>query len=174
MNILITGNQGLAKSLGNFLSSKYSVTYASRSTGHNIQDIAQWAPQFYHYDMFVNSAYDRWCQTDALEQFYWAWYQDPSKHIINIGSTVSDYARYEKEKEYEYMAYRVHKQSLQATFAKLVKQAKCDIKLINPGAIDTQMLKHLAFENKMSSDFVAQKIVSVMFDPCIKRLDLWI
>jgi NAD(P)-dependent dehydrogenase (short-subunit alcohol dehydrogenase family) len=173
MNILITGNQGLAKALGELLSAEHSVTYVSRSTGHDITNIQQWAPNFYHYDMCVNSAYHSWNQVEVLEQFFWAWHQDSSKHIVNIGSTISDYARTETDKEHEYMNYRVHKQALQLAFGKLVKQAQCSIKLINPGAMDTNMLKHLDFPNKMQPEFVAQKIISVLFDSCIKRIDLW-
>jgi hypothetical protein len=174
MNILITGNRGLAKALGELLTVDHSVTYVSRSTGHNIVNIKQWAPDFYHYDMCINSAYHNWDQVEVLEQFFWAWNHDPNKHIVNIGSTISDYARTETNKEHEYMNYRVHKQALQLAFSKLVKQSLCNIKLINPGAMDTDMLKHLDFSNKMQPEFVAQKIVSVLFDPCVKRLDLWL
>jgi hypothetical protein len=173
MNILITGNQGLAKALENFLSVDHTVTCVSRSTGHDITNIKNWGPNFYHYDMCINSAYNGWSQVEVLEQFFWAWHNDSSKHIVNIGSTISDYARTETNKEHEYMSYRIHKQALQLAFSKLVKQATCDIKLINPGAMDTNMLKDLDFPNKMHPEFVAQKIISVLFDPCIKRLDIW-
>lgn len=174
MNILITGNRGLAKALGESLNMAHSVTHVSRSTGHDIHDIQQWAPDFYHYDMCINSAYHDWDQVAVLEQFFWAWGQDSNKHIVNIGSSICDYARTETHKEHEYMNYRVHKQALQLAFAKLVKQARCHIKLINPGAMDTDMLKDLDFANKMQPGFVAQKICSVLFDPCVKRLDLWL
>lgn len=173
MNILITGSRGLAKSLGNILEKDHSVTYVSKSTGYNIADVKNWGNQFYHYDVCINSAYDRWHQVTVLEQFFWAWHNDSSKCIVNIGSTISDYARTEFDKEHEYMDYRVHKQALQLAFSKLTKQAKCDIKLINPGAMNTDMIKHLDFKNKMPADFVAEKIAFILFDPSIKRLDLW-
>jgi hypothetical protein len=174
MKILITGNQGLAKALGELLSSDHFVTHVSRSTGHDIANIQQWASNFYHYDMCINSAYYSWNQVEVLEQFFLAWHQDSNKHIINIGSTISDYVRNETDKEHEYMSYRVHKQALQLAFTKLVKQSACNIKLINPGTMNTDMLKHLDFSNKMQPEFVAQKIISVLFDPCIKRVDLWL
>lgn len=173
MNILITGDRGLAKSLENLLRIDHTVTCVSRATGYDIANIKNWGPSFYHYDMCINSAYSSWNQVEVLEQFFWAWHTDSSKHIVNIGSTISDYARTENNKEHEYMAYRVHKQSLQLAFAKLTKQAKCDIKLINPGAMDTNMLKDLNFPNKMDPDFVAKKITTILFDSCIKRIDLW-
>jgi hypothetical protein len=173
MKILITGNKGLAKALGELLSVEHFVTHVSRTTGHDIANIQQWASDFYNYDMCINSAYHNWNQVEVLEQFFWEWHQDSSKHIVNIGSTISDYIRIETDKEHEYINYRVHKQALQLAFARLVKQSQCNVKLINPGAMDTDMLKHLDFSNKMQPEFVAQKIISVLFDPCIKRLDLW-
>lgn len=173
MKILITGNQGLAQALAQRLCQNHSVTMVSRSSGYDIKHISQWAQTFYHCDMFVNCAYDSWAQTEALETFYWAWKDTATKSIINIGSSISDYVRIDKHHDHEYLSYRVHKQSLQSAFAKMVKTAQCDIKLINPGPMDTNMLNANNNVNKMSPDFVAEKIVSVMFDPVIKRVDLW-
>jgi hypothetical protein len=56
----------------------------------------------------------------------------------------------------------------------LVKLSHCDIKLINPGAIDTKMIEYLNVSNKMTAEFVAKKITNVMQDPCIKKVDLWL
>jgi short-subunit dehydrogenase len=173
-NIIITGTSGLAEALAHNLESTHNVVRVSRSTGHNIQDVKTWGPNFYHYDVCINCAYDQWFQVVVLEQFYYAWRDDPTKQIINIGSSIVDYARIEKEKEYEYIDYRVHKQALQSVFHKLVKLSQCDIKLVNPGAIDTKMIEHLNFDAKMSLEFVAKKIINVMQDPCIKKVDLWL
>jgi hypothetical protein len=174
MNILITGSTGLAQALAQDLDLAHSVTQVSRTTGHNIQNVKSWGPNFYHYDVCINCAYDQWFQVDVLEQFYYAWCKDSTKQIINIGSSIIDYTRIEKEKEFEYINYRVHKQALQSAFYKLVRLAQCDIKLINPGAIDTKMIEHLTVANKMSAKFVAKKITNVMQDPCIKKVDLWL
>lgn len=173
MKVAITGQQGLAQSLAGALAQDHQVVTISRSTGHDIQQVDAWAPDFYHYDMLINCAYDRWSQVQVLEQFFWAWYQDPTKIIVNIGSSIADYARIDREKEHEYMDYRTHKQALQLAFNRLVKQAACDIKLINPGAMDTDRVRHLAWPNKMSTDFVAGKILPLIFEPSIKRVDLW-
>lgn len=173
MKILITGQQGLAQSLARFLAKDHEVITISRQTGHDIQQVKTWAPDFYHCDMLINSAYHRWSQVEVLEQFFWAWHQDPAKIIVNIGSSISDYARTDREKDHEYMDYRTHKQALQLAFNRLTKQGMCDIKLINPGAMDTDMVRHLAWTNKMSTDFVAEKILPLLFDPCMKRVDLW-
>lgn len=174
MNILITGTTGLAQALKQELDKDHNVTCVSRSTGHNIKDVLTWGPSFYHYDVCINSAYDQWAQVSVLEQFYYAWRDDPSKQIVNIGSSIIDYARIEREKEYEYMNYKIHKQALQSAFYKLVKLSKCDIKLINPGAIDTAMIQHLNFAEKMTPAFVAEKIVDIMKETSFKKVDLWL
>jgi len=173
MNILITGTAGLAASLKEQLSPQHTVTCVSRQTGHDINQVTDWGPDFYHYDVCINSAYSGWAQVAVLEQFYYAWRNDAGKQIINIGSSIIDYTRIEQDKEYEYMNYRVHKQSLQSAFYKLSKLAQCDIKLINPGAIDTAMIQHLNFADKMTPEFVAKKIVAIMQEPCFKKVDLW-
>ena len=174
MNILITGTTGLARALATELELTHSVKQVSRRTGHNIQHVKDWGPNFYYYDVCINCAYDQWFQVDVLEQFYYAWCNDSTKQIINIGSSIIDYTRIEKEKDYEYINYRVHKQALQSAFYKLVKLSHCDIKLINPGAIDTKMIEYLNVSNKMTAEFVAKKITNVMQDPCIKKVDLWL
>jgi len=174
MNILITGSSGLASALEQELKRSNLVTCVSRSTGHNIKNVLDWAPNFYHYDVCINCAYDQWAQVDVLEQFFYAWKDDPTKQIINLGSSIVDYTRIEREKDYEYMAYKNHKQALQSAFCKLVKLACCDIKLINPGAIDTNMIQHLNFANKMSTEFVAKKITAIMKEPTFKKVDLWL
>lgn len=173
MNILITGRKGLARSLGSLLEHSHTVTYVSVSQGQDLAHVADWGPGFYHYDMLINCAYHKWDQVQVLEQFFWAWHQDPTKTIVNIGSTISDYARFHRDLDHEYMDYRVHKQALQLAFVKLSKQGECDIKLINPGAMDTDMLKNVTMANKMSPDLVAAKILQWIFDPVVKRIDLW-
>ena len=174
MNILITGTTGLANALRQELEKDHQVTCVSRSTGHDIKNVLDWAPKFYHYDVCINSAYDQWAQVDVLEQFYYAWKDDDSKQIVNIGSSIVDYTRLERDKEYEYMNYRIHKQALQAAFYKLVKLAVCDLKLVNPGAIDTAMIQHLNFSNKMLPEFAAEKIVAIMKESTFKKVDLWL
>lgn len=173
MNILITGNRGLAKELQIVLLHEgHLVTCVSKSTGHDIANVKGWAPQYYHYDVCINCAYSTWHQIDVLEQFYYAWKDDPEKQIINIGSKIADYARIETEIDYQYMDYRLHKQALQSAYNRLINTAQCDIKLINPGAIDTDMIAHLSC-HKMTPQWVAQQIVDIMKQPAIRRVDLW-
>jgi short-subunit dehydrogenase len=174
MNIVITGSRGLAKELHNQLCQEHTVICVDRSTGHDIINVEAWAKEFYHYDVCINSAYSKWSQVDVLEQFYCMWKDFPKRQIVNIGSSVSDYSRVETPKEHEYMEYRLHKQALQSAFSKLVKQTQCDIKLINPGAINTDMIKHLNIDNKMSVTVAAKQIIKIMQDTMIKRVDLWL
>lgn len=173
MNILITGRTGLSAALETILSKDHTVVCVSKSTGHDIQKLSSWMAEYYHYDVCINCAYDQWAQVAVLEQFYCAWRDDDAKQIINIGSSIVDYARIEPSKEHEYIDYRVHKQALQSVFYKLVKLAKCDIKLINPGAMDTARIKHLEYDQKMSPEFVAEKIVYIMKETSFRKVDLW-
>lgn len=173
MNILITGKKGLAQALRTVLTyNGHTVTNVSRDSAHDIKDVKSWGPRYYHYDVCINCAYSSWHQIDVLEQFYYAWRDDPEKQIINIGSKIADYARIETEIDYQYMDYRLHKQALQSAYNRLINTAWCDIKLINPGPIDTDMIAHLSCY-KMPPQWVAQQIVAIMKQPAIKRVDLW-
>jgi NAD(P)-dependent dehydrogenase (short-subunit alcohol dehydrogenase family) len=173
MNILITGNQGLALALQlELIAQGHAVTCVSRRTGHDIKDVKSWGPQYYHYDVCINCAYSTWHQIDVLEQFYYAWRDHADKQIINIGSKIADYVRIETEIDYQYMDYRLHKQALQSAFNRLINTAQCDIKLINPGAVDTDMIRHLSCK-KMTPEWTAKQIVDIMKQPAVKRVDLW-
>jgi NAD(P)-dependent dehydrogenase (short-subunit alcohol dehydrogenase family) len=173
MNILITGDKGLAEALQTVLMSEgQTVTCVSRQSAHDIKNVKEWGPQYWHYDVCINCAYDSWHQIDVLEQFYYAWRDIPHKQIINIGSKIADYARIEAEIDYQYMEYRVHKQALELAFNRMVNTAACDIKLINPGAIDTDMISHLSCK-KMDPAWLAQQIVELMKQPAVKRVDIW-
>jgi hypothetical protein len=173
MNIVITGSQGLSNSLGKLLAENHNVFYAGRNNGYDIVNVAQWAEKFYNYDVCINCAYYKWSQCDVLEQFYNMWKDDSGKQIINIGSSIVDYSRLESAKEHEYLDYKIHKQALQLTFHKLVKLANCDIKLINPGAIESDRIKHIN-TNKMNVVFLAERILTIMQEPAYRKVDLWL
>jgi hypothetical protein len=170
--ILITGNSGLAGSLEKLLGSTNTVTCLSRKQGYDIKDIAHWFNRFDDHDIMINNAYQDWCQVEVLEHVWNKWANDAARMIVNIGSTASDYRRTETEKDAQYWPYRLHKQSLQACFQKIVRLGTCDVKLINPGPIDTKMISHLDCA-KMSPDWLAEKIIWIMQNPEIKRVDLW-
>ena len=170
--ILITGDKGLAGSLNALLASTNTVTCVSRSHGYDIKDIAGWFDRFSDYDIMINNAYQDWCQIRVLEHAWQLWFDRADRMIVNIGSMTSDYVRVEAHKDSQYWPYRLHKQSLQACFQKIVCMGACDVKLINPGPIDTKMIGHLNCV-KMPPDWLAQKIVWVMQQPEIKRVDLW-
>jgi hypothetical protein len=173
MKFLITGTKGLAQALATKLSTEHSVTAVSRSSGHDINTVSNWCLDFCDYDVCINCAYDKWAQSEVLENFYNIWKHQHNKQIINIGSSIVDYARSERAQEADYLAYRVHKIALQKTFEKLVKQAQCDIKLINLGLFDSNMVAHLDSSHKMSLDYVSDKIISILQDRSFKRVDLW-
>lgn len=172
MKILLTGSQGLALGIAKNLSA-HQVISVSRRTGHNINQISVWGHQFLDCDMAINCAYDGFGQVSVLEFFYNNWKNNSSKTIINIGSSVILTPRSETEKDQEYWPYRLHKQTLEQAWTKMLTCA-CNIKLINPGPIDTDMMKHVIDVKKFYVDDLGAKIASAAFDPTVKRLDLWL
>lgn len=170
MKILITGTKGLAYALGDAYID-HSVTLVSRSGGFNINDINQWGHKFLVYDCVFNCAYDKFGQVSVLEFFYQHWKNDPAKQIINIGSRCITYKRLDPD--LGYWPYRQHKQSLQQAVDAMLLDALCDIKIINPGPIDTPMISaHQCV--KFNTNELASKIKTIVADPAIKRVDLWL
>jgi len=170
MNILVTGTTGLAYELSQAFDNDH-VVCVSKSTGHDINHVDQWGIQFGHMDMLFNCAYHGTGQLKVLEFFFDLWKNDTSKKIITIGSRVVSYPR--SERTDEYWSYKLNKQSLQLAHDLMLPSAKCDMKIINSGPIDTAMIRHLdmpKFNPKMLSD----KIKNIVHDSTIKRVDLWI
>jgi len=170
MKILITGTTGLAQSLGNAYID-HSVTLVSRSGGYDINDIDIWGAEFLDRDCIINCAYDKFAQVNVLEFFFKHWGNDPSKKIISIGSRSVVYKRLDNDSGY--WDYRLHKQALQQAHDAMLLTAICDLKIINPGPIDTPMIAHHQCA-KYNPDELAIKIKIMIDDPTIKRLDLWL
>lgn len=170
MKILITGTRGLANALGNVYAD-HSVTLVSRSTGFDINCIEQWGSAFLDNDCVFNCAYDGFAQINILEFFYNHWQHNPAKQIITIGSRVVFFKR--SEPESGYWAYRLHKQALQQAHDLMLPTAKCDMKIINPGPIDTDMIQHLDCL-KMDPVTLANSIKNIASNVTLKRVDLWV
>lgn len=170
--ILITGQTGLAKELALAYSSDL-VTCVSRTTGHNINCVSAWGVDFLDYDCVINCAYDGLGQQLVLDYFYHHWHWIDNKQIITIGSKIITQPRIEIAQDRNYWDYRTHKQTLQAMFDSMITNARCDMKIINPGAIDTPMVASHQI-SKMSTEYVATRIVDFVRDPINKRLDLWL
>lgn len=170
MNILITGTKGLANALGDVYSDQ-SVTLISKSGGYDINKVIEWGSEFLSYDSVINCAYDGFGQLAVLEFFYRHWKNNTTKQIINIGSRCITYKRLDAD--LGYWPYRQHKQSLQQAVDAMLLDAICDIKIINPGPIDTPMVA-LHQCAKFNTQELATKIKSIAADPSIKRLDLWL
>ena len=170
MKILITGTRGLAEAIGNVYIDQ-SVTLVSKSGGFDINNIAQWGNEFLDYDCVFNCAYDKFGQVSVLEFFYNHWKADPSKQIINIGSRAITYKRLDAD--LGYWAYRQHKQSLQQAVDSMLLDALCDIKIINPGPIDTPMVSQHQC-SKFDPIVLAVKIKNIVADASVKRVDLWL
>lgn len=172
MKILITGTRGLAKELA-FVYADYDVTCVSRSTGHDINNIDQWGPDFLDYDLVFNCAYSGTGQQQVLEYFYQYWHFIPTKSIVTIGSKIITQPRSEVALNNHYWSYRTHKQTLQTMHDAMWPAALCDLKIINPGPFDTETVAHLDVP-KMDLYEMAVYIKKIASDPVLKRVDLWL
>lgn len=171
MNILITGRRGLAADLASIYRD-HDVSLVSKSTGHCIGDIEIWGQDFLGHDMVINCAYREFDQIKVLEYFFTTWKNNSNKHIITIGSTAADYPAARPDMIDQYWPYRLHKQSLLSAWKQTCFNA-VDSKIINPGPIDTDMIRHRAIP-KMSPRELAQRIRSIIDDPWTRRVDLWL
>lgn len=170
MKILITGTRGLAHSLGDAYIDQ-SVTLVSKSGGFDIHNIDHWGTEFLEYDCVFNCAYAGFAQVSVLEFFYQHWKNDATKQIINIGSRAVTFKRLDSD--LGYWPYRQHKLALQQAVDAMLLDARCDIKIINPGPIDTPMIAHHQCV-KYDPDALAIKIRNIVSDPDLKRVDLWL
>jgi hypothetical protein len=107
----------------------------------------------------------------VLEFFYQNWKNNPNKKIITIGSRAVTHKR--SDPESGFWAYRLHKQALQQAHDTMLLDAKCDMKIIHPGPIDTAMMQHINCV-KLEPDMLALKIKNIVEDSTIKRVDLWL
>lgn len=170
MKVLITGRSGLAKALAE-VHKDDCITVASRHSGHDIAMIKKWGEAFLDHDLVYNCAYSAMGQVAVLEFFYDHWKNEPSKIIVNIGSRVTHFPR--TEDDGGYWPYKIHKQCLQIAYEQMLPGARCDIKLINPGPIDTDMVRHLSVPKFDPLD-LASRVKEFSLDPAIKRVDLWV
>jgi hypothetical protein len=172
MKILITGTRGLAHALGRVYAND-TVTLISKSTGFDINAIDTWGKDFLNYDCVFNCAYDNFAQIAVLEYFYNAWNDNTAKTIVTIGSKAVSGDSSDKNLKNSYWPYRLHKQSLQQAHDAMSRSTKCNMKIINPGPIDTDMIKHLDVA-KFDPYDLALKIKHWAADISIKRVDLWL
>jgi hypothetical protein len=170
MKILITGTQGLAKSLAAAYQD-HTVHLVGRTTGFDINHIENWGLEFLDHDCVFNCAYDKFAQIKVLEFFYDHWKDDQSKQIVSIGSRAVSHKRIDCDSQY--WPYRLHKQALQQAHDAMLLNAKCDIKIINPGPIDTAMIQHQQCV-KLDPDDLAQQIKIITANTLLKRVDLWL
>lgn len=170
MKILITGTRGLGLALYNIYAQEHAVIKVSKSTGHDIKNIKLWGGDFLDCDLVFNNAYESFYQVDVLNFFYDNWKNDPTKTIINIGSRC---IVFKKTDHPDVWPYRQHKQALQNAVDSMLSSAKCDIKIINPGLIDTNMVTNIN-DVKFPVIDIAQKIKNYSEDKSIKRVDLWL
>lgn len=172
MKILITGSGGISEALSEAFSS-HDVYCSSRSQNQSPGDIEIWGINFLNFDMVFNCAYNENDQVKVLKFFYNNWKNNNSKTIINIGSIVADYPRAEVSRERDFFEYRYYKQALQQAFSDVVKSSQCDIRLYNPGPVETRMTSNLNCV-KMTAQECAGIIKETLNNKKIKRIDFWI
>lgn len=170
MNILITGTQGIAAAIKNAYAD-CNVVAVSKSQQYDIKQISSWGHQFINFDVVFNCAYDDFAQVAVLEFFFNAWKTNSSKTIVSIGSRIVVQSRIDIDIDQAYWPYRQHKLALQQAHDSMIKTARCRLKIINPGPIDTAMISHAAC-NKLDSKYLASKIKQWVADPDISRVDL--
>jgi hypothetical protein len=172
MKILITGTTGLSQELANVHVAD-TVACVSKSTGHDILNIDQWGFNFLDCDLVYNCAYDGIGQQLVLDYFFNHWQHDQTKCIVSIGSKVISQPRLEHAIDHQYWPYRTHKQYLQLMHDQMWPTALCNLKIINPGAFDSNMILHLNVP-KIKIQVLAKQIQNFACDPTVKRVDLWL
>jgi hypothetical protein len=170
MKILITGTSGLANAISRVYSD-HTVFSVSKKTGNNIKNINAWGPQYLDCDLVFNCAYDEYAQVDVLEFFFKYWKDNADKTIVNIGSKAVYGTRIEPTNDY--WSYRVHKLALQSAHDSMLNTARCNLKIFNPGPIDTAMIAQHNVP-KYSPIELATMIKDLVAIPTIKRVDLWL
>lgn len=169
--VLITGTGGLCAALARAYSD-CEVYCSSRSRQENLEHIDTWGHQHLDCDMVFNCAHSNFGQITVLKYFSDHWKNDSTKTIVNIGSIVADYPRSEVSKERDFFEYRYSKQSLQKAFSDIAKTYSCDLRLINPGPIDTDMTRHIhcAKIDPMQCAITIRKTIE---ETNFKRIDFW-
>ena len=170
MKILLTGH---TSGLGSAIAKKISVIGISRTNNYNIANVNEWAQEFTDCDLLINNAYDKNYQVNVLEEFFKMWSHDRNKQVINIGSYVADYTRTDLQRDHLYWDYRLNKKMLQEACKQMSRIYAWDCKIINFGPIDTPMA-NLINQPKINVDKAADKVLDLIKDRNIKRLDYFI
>lgn len=173
MKIAVTGHtKGIGRAIFNQLSLAHEVIGLSRGNGYDIANINQIIDTVHHHDVFVNNA----CQGTDQEQLLIALYDlwaNQDKTIINIGSAVTVYPRIEIQLNSQPWEYRDQKIALTNTFRRLAWSGnKCRLALINPGATDTDMIKHLECTKILPKE-IANAVDLVLNNSYIKELTIY-
>lgn len=139
----ITGHtRGIGAALADQLTQVgYEVQGYSRSNGYDISQpdaIEQIVEQSQNSDVFVNNAYHDFAQCDILEKLFDLWKADHTKTIVNIGSR----AKYGMGNA---KFYGQTKKELDAKAKSMMfsNNKQCRIININPGYVETDMVKHV-------------------------------
>lgn len=172
MRIAITGHtSGIGLAIFNLFKDTNEILGFSRSNGFNIKDVDPIVESIVDADIFINNAYYEYQQCVLLQKINNMW-AGTNRQIINIGSTCVHYPRLEQDLDSEPWPYRDHKSALEKLFRHLVKQENsCRLHLINPGAVDTDMIKHISC-TKLEPLSVAIAVQTVINFPSIKELTI--
>jgi len=176
MKIALTGHtKGLGKSLfDKFQINQHEVLGFSRSNGYdltNANTINKIVTEIENCDVFINNALPS--QITLFENVFKSWQNDNTKTIVNISSflkyrDISNYAT-----EYSINKNKLYKSTLKPI---LEKNKQCRLICINPGYIDTDMVRSKNVV-KMSPDDCADIICWAINQPQyieVGELSFWI
>jgi NADP-dependent 3-hydroxy acid dehydrogenase YdfG len=133
MKIAITGHtKGIGKALADAYQSRgHEIVGLSRTTGHDIHNTLSCADLIESCDMFINNAHAGFAQTELLVEMAKRW-QDTHKHIVNIGSVITQHRRllagFDKVPLYEVELYRVQKVALEEAIIR-IRNTRTNLKL---------------------------------------------
>jgi hypothetical protein len=164
MKYAVTGHtQGIGQKLYSRLLP--NVIGFSRSTGYDIsskQDRLRIINEAEHCDVFINNAHADFSQVYLLIELLDRWKNLDNKHIINIGSRVSEITL--PEKACMFWKYQAEKTALRDTVYKLNTNVKCNLAYKWFGYVGTEKIlakyPHFTEVDYISLDAAADIILS--------------
>lgn len=176
MKIVITGHtKGIGKGLHTELSNLgHTVIGFSKSNGYDVTsaDIRKKIiEESQDCDMFINNAYPG--QNEMFQDVFDVFKLDETKTIVNIVSFLKYREFIPFADEYRIRKNTLYKSMLKQTF---IKEKKCRLISINPGYVDTDMVKNLNIK-KLTVEESTSLILWAILQPQhieIGELSFWV
>ena len=166
MKIAITGHTtGIGKAIADACEAEgHEIVGFSRSTGYHLfQDIEGVIADSEDCDVFVNNRYE-YCKPQQIELLYQMFelWRGQDKRIINISSRAGSYTAFGKIDR-----YAIHKHALDKACEQLsiLRDMRPRITNIKPGYVDTDSVKHIVNNPKLTPEAVAEAVMWAMNQP---------